>query len=186
MQPAALPPISALRAPSTLSAPAFTPPRVVWRAAVNPASPASPARDATPWLCWQTSSLSLVSLAAMDGDPVGDEHPARRLPVDLARALAHLRDAAAALDWPVFATLQPRDAGHLWLVMGASADTTTVLQRDDHAAIELPLTLQLKRRRDGGCEARWHAAGTLTGRGLPDGLIAQVARLPRLLDHAWH
>jgi hypothetical protein len=184
MQPAALPP-----APVRLKPPTFTPPHAVRRPLIDhrPSTHSPhPHRQATPWLCWQTSSLSLVSLAAMDGDPVGDEHPARHLPVDLARALAHLQDAAAALDWPVFATLQPRDAGHLWLVMGASADTTTVLQRDDHAAIELPLTLQLKRHRDGGCEARWHAAGALAGHGLPDGLIAQVARLPRLLDHAWH
>lgn len=145
-----------------------------------------PPRRSAPWLCWQTSSLSLVSLAAMDGDPARDEHPARRLHTDLHSALARLQQAAAALNWPLFATLQPREAGSLWLVMGASADTTAVLQRDEHAAIELPLTLQLRRRGADDCEARWHAVSALAGHGLPQGLLDQVARLPRLLEHAWH
>lgn len=135
-----------------------------------------------PWLCWQTGSLALVSLAAMDGDPLGP--PAWRLahggPAET--LLEGLAERAPALGWSVFARLRPRRKGEVWLVLGPQPETTAVIQRDAHSPIALPLTVQLAATGPDRCEVRLHDAPTLAHLGLPDELLRRVAALPDLVD----
>ena len=151
---------------------------------------ADPTHD-SPWLCWLTGSLALVSLAAMDGDPLGAPPRRRVVGSGTSAGLARLADAAPALGWSVFARLQPRparqpcEAGVTWLVLGTHPETTTVIQRDAHAEIVLPLTVQLHPRSDGRCEARVHDARQFGQHGLPEELLTQVAALSDLIDRAW-
>lgn len=138
-----------------------------------------------PWHCWQTSSLALVSLAAMEGAADETGTWGWWVPATPEQGLERLQRAAALLGWPCFATLQPR-GGSRWLVLGASSDTTAVIQRDEHAPVELPLALRLRPLPGGGSTLRWQDDRVLAGHGLPPALIERVAALPRLLEQAWH
>lgn len=137
---------------------------------------------AGPWLCWQTGSLALVSLAGTDGDPLGI--PTWRLPLAAAAepVLERLAQQAPELGWSVFARLRPRRKGEVWLVLGPQPETTAVIQRDAHSPIALPLTVQLAATGPDRCEVRLHDAPTLAHLGLPDELLRRVAALPELVD----
>jgi hypothetical protein len=136
----------------------------------------------SPWLCWQTGSLALVSLAAMDGDPLGP--PAwRHARAEAAESvLERLAQRAPERGWSVFARLRPRRKGEAWLVLGPQPETTAVIQRDAHSPIALPLTVQLVATGADHCEVRLHDAPTLAHLGLPDELLRRVAALPELID----
>ena len=139
-----------------------------------------------PWLCWLTGSLALVSLAAMDGDPLGP--PAWRLALGHSAdaALERLTERAPELGWSVFARLRPRRAGEVWLVLGPQPETTAVIQRDAHSPIALPLTVQLLATGRDRCEVRLHDARALGRLGLPDELLCDLATLPELIDDLRH
>jgi hypothetical protein len=135
-----------------------------------------------PWLCWQTGSLALVSLAAMDGDPLGPPAWRHALADAAEPVLERLAQRAPQRGWSVFARLRPRRKGEAWLVLGPQPETTVVIQRDAHSPIALPLTVQLVATGADRCELRLHDAPTLAHLGLPDELLRRVAALPELID----
>lgn len=139
-----------------------------------------------PWLCWLTGSLALVSLAAMDGDPLGT--PEWRLPLNgtADTLLERLALQAPDMGWSVFARLRPRRKGEVWLVLGPQPETTAVIQRDAHSPIALPLTVQLVTTGAERCEVRLHDARSLGRLGLPDELLHDLAVLPELVDGLRH
>lgn len=139
-----------------------------------------------PWMCWQTNSLALVSLAAMDADPLGSQLLWRTSPADVDTTLRRLLGGLASNGWPVFTQLQVVRPSSRWLVLGASRDTTAVIQRDEHAAIELPLAIQIVATSGGRALLRWHDPLRLAGHGLPDALLDRVQDLSHRVGCTWH
>lgn len=138
------------------------------------------------WSCWTTSSLSLVSLAGLEDEPLGSQprrHPCRVSP---RTCINHLLDSAPAAGLSLFCRFTPVEPGSLGLIFGPQPEITTVLQDPGSGRLLLPLAVLVQPQADGGCELRLPDTDLLHQLPLPGELLNQVSRLMRLVDRYLH
>lgn len=138
------------------------------------------------WSCWTTSSLSLVSLAGLEDEPLGSQlhrHPCR---VGPSASIEHLLNSAPAAGLSLFGCFSPAIPGSRGLIFGPQPEITLVLQDRSSGRLLLPLAVMVQPQADGGCELLLPDSHHLHQLPLPSELLNQVSRLMRLVDRHLH
>jgi uncharacterized protein (DUF302 family) len=144
------------------------------------------------WRYWVTGGIAAVLAAASQAQPpLEEERESRSSRYSVEETLDRLQEQARLKGLPIFATLRsPRDAAageaaSLLIVFGQDAEHTVVLQRTDHPALALPLTVRVAPRRGGGSEVQFALPRWLAEQQeMPPDLLEQVQALLALVDAA--
>jgi hypothetical protein len=145
------------------------------------------------WRFWLTSSFAAVlaavaqgAVAAGNGDATNNWRSSRH---SVGRTAERLKDCAREQGLRLFATLPAgadrRTRPAMLIVLGCAADQTPAAQSLVDGAIELPLTLSVVARSDGGADVRFVDARWIDAHpDAPHDVQAMVRKVERIVDAA--